>query len=253
MWMTLDKMVRRICLLRDDPAAKGYVKTAAAVSQAIMNMQLSSFPNVKTVDYVVGNDLTVPIGDGTAVVGKVGLVKSDNVVMCRELDSIGLNFRKTEVDRLIECCDDEETVVVSSSNQTDWNCFSNYTNRNGVLGEMYGISSGDNRPCYSVDYRGCRIVFGSEGINIGDVVLVEVSLLPGHGEEEDITIPVDAFDMVYHYACAYLDDHKNFNLAQGRRVAAGSAKRIFDFRHGGFNLEDIYFYYRSGYTLTPSR
>jgi hypothetical protein len=252
--MTIDKVVRRICLLRDDPGAKNYVKTAAAASQAIVNLQLSSFPYLSTKDYVLDNSLSIPIEDGVAVVGKVGILKGSGIAMCREIDTIGLNFRKTEIDRQIECEGEEQGVVASDSqNQPPWNTFLNYSNTDGTLGELYGFVPGDNRPCYKVDYRGCRIIFNSTGVNIGDVVIVEASLLPGYGNDDEITIPIDAFDMVYHMASAYLDDYKNFSLAQGRRIASGSAKRIYDKRHIPMSLEDIYIYYRNGYNLSPSR
>lgn len=249
MWMTIDKMARRICLLRDDPSAKNYVKTAAAVSQAVNMMGIDSFPNVCTLEYVVDETYSFIIPDHVVVVGKVGIVRDSGIEMCREIESIGLSFDKKKLDEKIDCGDDSSSDDSSNSK----NVFSNYYHADGTIGELYGYNPSDTRVCYNVFYGDRRIVFQSSGLEVGDVVVAEATLLPGKGEQGTEIIPPDAFDMIYHYASAYLDDHKRVSVANTRRVNAGSAKRIFDRRHSKMKLEDIYIYYRTGYTLSPSR
>lgn len=251
-WLTLDRLVRDICRLRNDPAAKMYPKVATAVLRSIDQFTLASFPCIRTTEHDIDSLFTVPISDGVAVVTKVGVLKGENIVMARELNSMELSRRGLEIDADLGCEVEVtnvslETGPATEADPTNSRFFNYYNDRTGNFGELYGVSTPDNRPCFTVDYKKCRVVFDTSGIELGDKVIIEQSMFPGAGEESEIMIPRDAFDMIYHWSIAYLTDVESPGVANNHRVSAGNAKAIFDRRHGSWSLEDIFIYYRGGY------
>lgn len=227
--MTFEQMVRKMCLLRDDPRAKTFMAVASAAKIALDQLNVFVLADYfRSVEVTINDNLTVDFPDDMVDFSKLG-VSTD-----KGLRVLGINPKllRPNVSTSPTCSCDEVSESTDTSTRCDLCTFHSFYSSSLYLGELYGYRIPQNTEgSFRLDYDNRVIVLGSgTDVEAGGTLILEYK--PDLGTDELMRIPNMAFLMIFYKTCEILDQFKRPQAAQAHafqfKKEYDAYKRIMD-------------------------
>lgn len=266
-YYTFDEVVRLICSYLDDPQALSkYVKVAKGLMIALDDLNLHTFPRIKTARLIVKDNLTVDLPEDFVAISKVGL--------CCDNGNIQPIIRNTnlcppkEEEKFFKCCDckketDDEGNIDEEKSESCHRCtFYNYSISStygsvdypytyskyyfGYKPNMYVAGS------YDLDEVNQRLIIGTGcQVEQGTEIIVEYNA--ANDDDSYMMIPKKAYLTLQHYVAHWAKSNKQPQVARYefdlfRRHRDNLKRSLLR-----YTAEDLLAALRSGYRSSPKR
>lgn len=266
-YYTFDEVARLICSYLDDPEAKRlYIKVSKGLMLALQELNLYSFPSVKTSYLEVESNLTVALPDDAMSVVKVGVCcenRNGHRVVQPIIQNNDLCLPKDE--EFYKCCDCTKEVnydgtINEEASESCSKCsFHNPTfDYSRWFGGYYSRHYFGYSPnpyiagAYRHDEQNNRIVLGGGcKIEPGGEVVVEYHA--ANNEQDYMMIPKIAYMTLQHHVAHWCKSNKQPNVAQYEFNMFRRYRRMMKGKLLSYTLEDILQGLRSGYKSSPKR
>lgn len=260
-YMSVEELVRDVCLYLGDAEARYFMQTSRFVIQAIRAVNLSFIPTVKTVTLTVGENMTSPAPQDLDVIIKLGvccpngelriILNNDNLCL-PELETVDCcecppkdNFStKCKEDNHHHSCEKCRFHNLQDGHHTDLGLsYHRY---------LYGYTVKNKNGWYRYDLANGRIVFGSGcGVEVGSLIAMEYK--SSASIEALQLIPRKAYEAICHHVAWKAKMATNPSVADMERQYFKIESNKLNATYQNYTIQDVIYQLRSGYHSTVKR
>lgn len=137
---TLDSIVRDICSLLGDTNNEQYIRVARVAADAIEQMNLVAFPNIKSDVFTISDNLTVAMPEDCVAIIRVGFIDNRGMIYVMDRDDRIRRVDKYQYEN--QGCEPEKQVPQVGTFVDPYAYpFLNLSSRYEYIGERYGVST----------------------------------------------------------------------------------------------------------------